>query len=111
MNQFSHLFDDALAGFARWLGIDPDAASEQLHEYITEGADPTQLDWQHLLARLSEGDLDHFSVGERAPAGTFECQQCGTRQTLKYPRLLEPCIECSHHEYRYLGPDAPTQPD
>lgn len=104
MSQFTKLLEDAVAGFARWLDMDPDAMSEQLHVYVIEGADPTQLDWQHFLARIAEGDLDHFTVGERAPAGVLTCKACGEHLKLPAPRLLEPCLNCSSSEYDYRGP-------
>ncbi len=100
----SSLLENALKGMAAWLEIDLEQAEQALRDYVLDISDPSALDYQHLLARLAEGDLDHFAVGERAPAGHYLCRQCALELELEAHGHLHPCLACGSEDYQFVRP-------
>lgn len=100
----ANILRNAVLGLAAWLDIDVERAGETLKDYIVDMADPSALDYQHLMARLAEGDLDHFSVGERAPAGHYLCRHCGLELELAAQEHLHNCLACDSQEYEFVRP-------
>lgn len=98
------LLENAIKGMAAWLEIDLEQTSQTLRDYVIDLADPSALDYQHLMARLAEGDLDHFSVGERAPSGHYLCRDCGLDTELEQHGHLHSCLGCGSEQFEFVRP-------
>lgn len=84
-------------GLAEWLKFDRELLEDQVAEALARVADRTVVEGEALSHRLeSDQDPGHYTAGEVACGGSFECQRCGERFILHTVAQLQECPGCGN---------------
>lgn len=65
--------------------------------WLLELSDRTQLEWQEVADDLKHKGV--YKAGEMVGVGTLICEDCGHRQTVTHPQVLDECLKCGAKQF------------